>query len=284
MGLLSANAVFAILTVMNGLMGQQEIIRPNNSSVSIVLNADNVFNSIYVVTSVLSFIFIWVATVLLLRYYSKRLGTAKYWIIVSAPLFYFLSQFQALFFNLFAPFRLSDPILFGIVFTLIFTMTKPIGGILFGVAFWIVSRKISQDAIKDYLMVSAFGIVLLFTSNQATNLIIVPYPPFGTVAVSFVGLSSYMLLIGIYSSSISISKDSELRKFIHTMASNEAKLLESIGLAEVQQEVIKKVMPLARRHVENIEGETGIRTSLTDEDLKQYLDEVLKELRKIKKE
>ena len=179
----------------------------------------------------------------------KRLGTAKYWIIVSVPLFYFLSQFQDIFIDLFAPFRLSNPILFGIVFTLVFNLTKPIGGILFGVAFWIISKRVSQYAIKDYLIVSAYGIVILLTSNQATDLIFAPYPPFGIVTVAFIGLSSYMLLIGIYSSAMSISKDSELRKFIGKVAAKESKLLDSIGFAQMEHELIMKITPVvAVRH------------------------------------
>ena len=280
MGILSVNAAFTILTVMYGLIGQQEEIRLISSPVSIVTNADNIFNSIYVISSILSFIFIWIATVLLLRYYSKKLGTAKYWIMVSVPLFYFLSQFQDIFIDLFAPFRLSDPILFGIVFTLVFNMAKPIGGILFGLAFWIISKRVSQHAIKDYLIVSAYGIVLLLTSNQATALMVAPYPPFGLVTVSFIGLSSYMLLIGIYSSAMSISQDSELRKFIGNVAAKESKLLDSIGFAQMEQELIMKITPVIRRQAQNIEEETGIMTSLTDKDVKQYLYDILMEVRK----
>ncbi len=282
-GILAVNAVFTLLSVMREFAGQQELIRMLGSPVSIVTNADNPINSIYVISSILSFIFIWVATVLLLRYYSKKVGTTKYWIIVSVPLFYFLSQFQDIFIDLFAPFRLSDPILFGIVFTLIFNISKPIGGILFGVAFWIVSIRVSQHAIKDYLIVSAYGIVLLLTSNQATDLIVTPYPPFGLVTVSFIGLSSYMLLIGIYSSAISISHDSDLRKFIGTVAAKESKLLDSIGFAQMEKELIMKITPVVRRQAQNIEEESGIMSSLTDEDVKQYLDDVLMEIREFKK-
>jgi hypothetical protein len=283
MGILSANAAFTILTVMSGLTGKPEEIRFVSSPVSIVNNVDNIFNSISVVSSVISFILIWIATVLLLRYYSKKVGTAKYWIIVSVPLFYFLSQFQNIFIDLFAPFRISDPILFGIVFTLVFNMAKPIGGILFGIAFWIITRRISQHAIKDYLIVSAYGTVLLFTSNQAIDLIVAPYPPFGLVTISFIGLSSYMLLIGIYSSAMSISKDSGLRKIIDKMAVKESKLLGSIGFAQMEQELFMRITPVVRRHAKNIEEETGIMTSLTDEDIKQYLNDVMTEVRKLDK-
>ena len=55
----------------------------------------------YVACSVTSFLAMWGATVLLLRHYSKRLGSIKYWIIVTIPLVYFLSQFVTLSLNIF---------------------------------------------------------------------------------------------------------------------------------------------------------------------------------------
>jgi hypothetical protein len=58
------------------------------------------------------------------------------------------SQFQTLFLHVFTPFRLSDPILFGIVYTLIFSAAKPAGGILFGVAFWIIARILAAAQSK----------------------------------------------------------------------------------------------------------------------------------------
>jgi hypothetical protein len=284
MGVLCVNIASMVSVVIYGLAPQEDEIRPTKFPITAVLNAQNAFNSIYVISSVLSFILVWLATVLLLRYYSKKFGRARYWIIVSAPLFYFLSQYQAIFFNLFDSIRLSDPILFGIVFTLIFTMSKPIGGILFGIAFWIVSQRVSRHAIKDYLIVSAYGLILLFTSNQATSLIFAPYPPFGLVTVSLLGLSSYMLLVGIYSSAMSISRDAELRKFVHLIAAKEIKWLDSIGSAEVEQELITKVIPIVQHKAQNMEQETGIKSSLTDADIKQYLEDVLTEVKNSRNE
>lgn len=283
MVILAVNIFFMAVFFTEVLNDHGDKIRYTKSPVTSVNNVSNVFNLIYVVSSVLSFIFVWLATVLLLRYYSKKIGTAKYWIIVTAPLFYFLSQFQSIFLNLFDSFRISDPILFGIIFTLIFTMSKPIGGILFGIAFWIASRRVTKYAVKDYLMVSAFGVVLLFTSNQITILIFAPYPPFGLITASLIGLSSYMLLIGIYSSAMSVSRDTELRKFIHTVAEKEAKLLDRIGYAQMEQELATKVIPLVHVKAQKIEQDTGIRTSLTDADIKQYLDDVLAEVKNFKK-
>ena len=66
----------------------------------------------YVITSILSFIMMWLATVVLLHYHSTKLGRIKYWIIVTIPLVYFLSEFQSYFIDLLIQFRLSYPILY----------------------------------------------------------------------------------------------------------------------------------------------------------------------------
>jgi Na+/alanine symporter len=104
----------------------------------------NALNYGYTITSILSFILLWVATSLLLREYSKRIGRITYWALVSIPLVYFLSQFPALFFNLFDSLIISNPTLFGIVLTLIFSLSKIAGGILFGIAFWTIAKNLPE--------------------------------------------------------------------------------------------------------------------------------------------
>lgn len=279
---LTVNIFFMFVYVTDNLNSREEIIRYTDSPVLRVTSADNSFNKIYIFSSIVSFILIWGATVFLLRYYSKRLGSVRYWIIMSAPLIYFLSQFQSIFINLFDSFRLQDPILFGIIFTIVFTMSKPIGGILFGVTFWIVSRRIGNFAIRDYLVVSGFGLTLLFAANQATSLIYAPYPPFGLVTTSLLGVSSYLFLVGIYSSAMSISRDTELRKFVQSVVDREIKLLGPIAFAEIERELITKVIPVVNRKAHNIQQETGVATSITDAEIKTYLEEVLTEFRNVR--
>ena len=65
------------------------------------------------------------------------------------------------------------------------------------------------SGVSDYLMITGYGVLLFFTSNQATVLINLPYPQFGMATISFVGLSSYLLFVGIYSSAVSLAEDSK---------------------------------------------------------------------------
>lgn len=186
-----------------------------------------------------------------------------------------------LFVDLFSTLRQSEPILFSLIYTVIFTLSKPAGGILFGIAFWIVARSLPHNSIvRDYLIISAFGIVLLFTSNQAMILVSFTYPPFGLVTISFLGISSYLILVGIYSSAISVSQDIRLRKSIKNHALKEVNLLDSIGTAQMQQEVERKVISFTTKSRDLMMEETGIAPSLSDEDIKKYLEEVLEEVKK----
>lgn len=174
----------------------------------------------------------------------------------------------------------SDPIFFGILLTLIFTLSKPVGGILFGIAFWTVAKNISHGSVvRDYIVISAYGFILLFISEQAIVLSLVSYPPFGIITISFMGLSSYLILVGIYSSAISIGEDMKLRQSIRKYALKESKLLDSIGTAQLEQEIQRRVISMTREHEDSIKEEIGLQSLLNEEDIKQYVVEVLKEIK-----
>jgi tRNA A37 threonylcarbamoyltransferase TsaD len=59
-------------------------------------------------------------------------------------------------------------------------------------------------------------------------------------------------------------------------------LLDSIGTAQMQQEIEKRVIEFTKRNQDRLAEETGIQPSLTDEDVKEYLQQVIKEVKKQK--
>jgi hypothetical protein len=277
--MISINLLTTIIYTNNQFDDDPALIRPVRSLTGAFTAPDVIFSFAYIVTSVSSFILTWIATVLLLRHYSRKLGRAKYWIIVSIPLGYFLSEFQPLFLYSFSDFRMSDPVLFGIIYNLIFAISKPLGGLLFGIAFWSVARSLTNETVKGYMIISAFGIMLLFTANQPTGLILVPYPPFGLATVSFMGLASYLIFLGIYSASLSVSEDSRLRQSIRKTALKESQFLDIIGTAEMEQRIQQRVIDLNARTKNSMLSETGISSSLDEEDIKYYLKQVLAEIK-----
>jgi hypothetical protein len=245
----------------------------------------NVLNYSYFISSITSFLVTWVATALLLLHYSYKLLRAKYWIILVIPLVYFVSQFVAFFLNIFQPLFQTRPAFYSILVTLLFTLSKPVGGILFGVAFWTVARSISHNnVVRNYMVISAYGLVLLFASNQAIVLVSAPYPPFGLVTVSFMGISSYLVLAGIYSSAISVSLDSGLRKSIRRSVKEHSKFLDSIGSAQMDQGIQEVVLKMTKEHADRMTEETGVEPSVTEDDMKQYVNDVLDEISTHKKE
>jgi hypothetical protein len=274
---LSINAGFTLLYVVDLFTNQPTTIQPHILHTSASPSSASTFNLAYVISSVLSFLVTWIATAFLLRHYSKRLGRTVYWIIVSVPLVYFLGQFQPLFLNLFSAYRLNDPVTFGIIYTLVFNLSKPLGGVMFGIAFWSVARGIHQGQVREYMIISAYGLVLLFTSNQGIILVNLDYPPLGLATISFVGLSSYLILVGIYSAAISIAQDVKLRQTIKKIAIKESRLLDSIGFAEVERQIVQNVLSTIKQNQENMKYETGIDTSLDENDVTNYLLEAIKE-------
>jgi hypothetical protein len=173
----------------------------------------------YIIFSILSFVLTWVATSMLLHHHSRKIGSVKYWIVVGIPLIYFTSQFFSLLFNIFVPLLRSDPVFYGILLTFIFTFSKLVGGIFFGVAFWLMARSIKPDIIvRRYMIISAYGLVLFFISYQVNGIVVTSYPPFGLATISFMGLASYLILVGIYSAAISVAEDIKLRQTIRKFA------------------------------------------------------------------
>ena len=277
---LSLNSVIAIIYTNNEFATGPQFIRNIKSLTGGYEVSDAIFGSAYTLTSVLAFVLMWAATILLMKHYSRKIGKAKYWIGVAIPLAYFLSQFQPLFLYSFPDFRRQDPVLFGIVYNLIYTVAKPAGGILFGLAFWTIAKNLSNRVVRRYMLISAFGMMFLFAANQPTFLVLVPYPPFGLVTVSFMGLASYLFYLGIYSASISVSEDSRLRREIRKAAIKEStRFLDSIGTAEMEQEIERRVIALTAATRENMERETGISSSIDEKDIKKYLQEALQEVK-----
>ena len=148
------------------------------------------------------------------------------------------------------------------------------------IPFWAMARSISvrSSVVKDNLTISAIGIIFFFT---ASSVIIdhAPYPPFGFLLILSIGLSSYMILVGLYSSAVSVSSDTDLRRFIRKSAVNQSKLLDSIGSAEVLEQIEKSV----EEKLDKISVETGVESHIDESDIKEYLQQVIEEIHEIKK-
>jgi hypothetical protein len=179
---------------------------------------------------------------------------------------------------------------------LLFKLSTVVGSILFGFAFFAVQKGISGSsnindnhipsgisALKDYLALSAYGITMVSIS-LTSPVLQATFPPFGFSAHLSMALASYLFFLGLYSAAVRVSHDATLRKLISDAVEEEqhhhhAKLLDSIGTAQLQNELEKKVIKMAKDKSDMIEQQYGVKSSLTEEGLKEYLRRVLEEVR-----
>lgn len=281
--LLLINVIFTLLYVNELLYSYSSYVKSRGNTFTPYANPNSLLTYGFQVSSIVSYLAMWVATVVFLYNHSKRLGKVRFWIMVCIPLAYYVIQFQPVLLQLLNNYRLSDPIFFSIIYTMFFAGSKSMGGLLFGIAFFSTSKKISSVQIKDFLIIAGFGLTLFFTANQGIVLSFASYPPFGLATVAFMGLAACLLLVGLYCTAISLAEDVTLRKNIRKSMKNQSVLLDKIGISQMEQQVQKNVLNLTKHLSDQMENESGIQPSLEEEDVKDYIGEVLAEIKDMKK-
>ena len=239
-------------------------------------------DNIYTISSIMSFISIWITTALLMNSYRDKLINAiVYWIILSIPLVYFLVNYlyKFIFADIMISYLTIDPISVSIILTSFLSLSKPIGGLTFAVAFWKVSNIISYEKnLKTYMIISGWGILLIFGADQAVVQTLAPYPPFGLATITVLNIAAFLMLLGIYNSATLVSTNNQLRKSIHKHAL-ESKLLGIIGQAEMEKEIEKTVKKITQDKG-SLEIETEQPVELDEKELKKYVDFVIREVKK----
>jgi hypothetical protein len=224
--------------------------------------------------TVFPYLFTWLAVATLLRQYYQtiRIGKLplKFWIILSIPMALYLIG-SGLIFHAYDPYRFYFRILF---------RAGTIGSsVLFGLAFYLITRRtgeavnVTAEKVKDYLTISSIGVILIGISFSTSAL----QQTYGVAAHSLVLLASYLFTVGLYSSAIAVSQDSSLRTSIRASL---LELVDNIGTAQMEQEIEKRVLKVAREQQEVLRERSGIESSLTERDMKEYLEQVIKEVKK----
>ena len=275
---LSINAIVGMIYVLDQFSYVSDVVQPKPYGGFVMHSHSSLLADLYTISSGATFTLFWLGTVLLLQSYRKRLGTIKFWIIMIVPLLYFLSQFQPFVSSVLFDYSSKNPVLLSIVYVLMLEVSTPVGGILFGLAFMLVARKIQNEKVKGYLVISGIGLFLLLISYRPQEIITGPFPPFGLLSASFMGLSSYLIFFGIYSSAISVSQDSNLRASIRKSVEAEVNFIENIASAEITHKMMETVLSKVKAVSEMIPEDTDdITTSLTDTEIKDYVNEVINE-------
>lgn len=234
-----------------------------------------VLANMYSLSTLISFFSIWTTTAILMSSYREKLiGSVKYWIILILPLAYFLMTYfyQFILGNVLNSYFQNDPVTVSIIVSAFLSLSKPIGGLIFAVAFWNMSRVVSYERkMKLSMVIAGWGIFFIFSANQASTQIIAHYPPFGVTTVTILNTASFLIVLGIFNTASLVSVNNNLRTSLHRYA---LKLLKPIGRAEMEKEIEKAVRKITKdKEIAKIsEGESF---EFDQNELKDYLKEVI---------
>jgi hypothetical protein len=156
-------------------------------------------------------------------------------------------------------------------FRILFRAGTIAGNIVFGLAFFVIARRMASSKIKDFLIITGIGDIIVGIALSTSAL----EPTYGVAAHSLVLLSSYLFSVGLYVCAISLSQDSSLRKSIRR---SNIKLVENIGSAQMEQEVRKRILKMVEDGKDLMEEQTGgLSYSVTEKDVREYMELVIHE-------
>jgi hypothetical protein len=221
----------------------------------------------------LAYMFSWAAVALTFRHYRKKMGSLTFWFLISIiPSLYILGDAS----NIFPDFMFDDLVPQTKIMNYIYRAATIGGNVMFGIAFFALAYKIAP--VRNYLTIAAIGFATIGIEHETMAL----QQTFGVAAHSLIMLSTYLFTMGLYASAISISQDTRLRQLINRSVRDEMQLVGGIGEGQMKQEIERKVMSIVKSQSAALAQETGVRPSIEDRDITQYLEQVTKEIKRSK--
>jgi len=274
-----ANSILTVFFVTFVLLGQPTEIKLHFGILIPPITSSLIPLKIFYSTSFLiSYLVTWFTTLMIIYNYSKKIGRIKFWVLVTLPMIYVVGEFQVILLPFFRQYLYLDPVFFTVSYTIFFGIVKLAAAVFFGIGLWVMARKIEQESLKGFLRLSAYGLMLIFVSNQTNLLLGSLFPPIGLLIVCFVGLAAFLLLSGTYSAAIYVANDITIRKSIRKSVKKEFELLGNIGTSEMTLQLNKKILSKVNSLSAHLKENTGIESSLTQEDIKDYTREVVEEI------
>jgi hypothetical protein len=284
-GLIALNSIFSIILFDSILMEKPQTVSRQSEVIfslgfepgtpmSFVITIQNYSYNAY-------FLLTWGGTIMLLRHNIHRIGRVRFWVLVSLPIIYFASSGVTLYQEFYPDSTVTKAISENFAIPILVSSASASAcGILFGLGFLLIGRSISSGSqVKGYMQITGSGFMLFFTAASATVLQ-AAYPPFGLPSVSTVSLSAFMIYFGLYYAAIGIANDVKLRQLIRKTLLDKSKLLDSIGDAQMKQEVEKSVLDMVRKTADKLELESGVPPAMSEIEVSQYLQTVISQIKK----
>ena len=233
----------------------------------------------FITLAVMAALFEWAGIAILLYHFSKKIGRLKYWLIISLPAVGLLAGMLPVMITSQLNYsQFTDEMLL-VRIMIVFGASSIY--VMWAVGYLTVARKLrqfnAQSTTASYMTLSAIGIILLGYSF-ATPAFFATYPPYGLAGHSLLALGVYLFSFGFYASAVSVSQDIKLRRSIKKDAVEQLRLVGSIGNAQMEQDIQNNVLAAARQTSEEMKSKTGIEMSISEEESRDYLLQVLKEI------
>jgi hypothetical protein len=191
-------------------------------------------------------------------------------------LIYFLFPFETYFANFSETMLSGSPVIFSIIYILLFSATKQVGGILFSIVFLTAATKIKQPHLQNSLRIAAIGIAVVFSSLEINSLLYAAYPPYGVLTIMLLPLGSYCLFMGLFASARLASQDKKLRREFYQSAEKQLAFLQTLGKVQMENELEKNLKSILKRSSVLDESRDDYRR---EENVKELVQEVIDELR-----
>ncbi len=243
-----------------------------------------IFNllSLTLFTYIAAYISIWSGSVYLCYLFlkSNNRHRIKIWLLAFSSITSYLVAIVPTLYSISnSQFAYDDQTLF--YYRIMFKVSVIMSGVFFGLMFIFISNSLKKVDSKGSVVLSrysrifAYGVVLatIITVTQPYHVI---YPPFGTLSHSLFIIASFMIAIGFYSIAITISQEIGIKKAIDKTI-QQAKMFNQLGTAQSILDMEKKLNEISKEKMFILESKTGIDTEILDHNLKQYVNEVLKE-------
>lgn len=235
----------------------------------------NLFGTSYTISYAASFISIWFLTFVLLSHYLESKYKKVFLPIFCLPLIYFLLKFTPFGLNFLTSIIMLDPYFYGTIYTILFSGTGPLTGILFFIPLTIFASKIKNDEVRRFSTIMSFGILIFFTSNQEPPLQERMFPPFGIIAAGFTGFAMYLFFLGMFSNVIFLTKFGLFKGVLLKELKND-KFFRSMARSQLEQEL----KPVIDKSLTKFKIEESI--GLEKKEVEDLVDEIKKEMKRLK--
>jgi hypothetical protein len=148
--------------------------------------------------------------------------------------------------------------------------------VLFSIAFLAASTLVVKYKVRNSLLISAIAVSILFGCMEISTLQWRLYPPFGLVTEAFMPIGAFLVFTGIIRSAELVAHDSELRREFYNTAKSQLTLLKTVGVAQMENELIKKYKSIDKR-ARSLDEDSRFEKDNVKEALHGLVDELDKE-------